>query len=102
MWVASSANDTLAKIDTAAATPSVADTVTTAEGAPDGPFEVAYDGSHIWVTGILSSDLRRFDPNAGAIVGAPIPAAVNPSGVVFDGTNLWVATGGTVIKYLAN
>ena len=36
--------DTLAKIDTAAAVPSVVDTATAAtDGVGDGPFEIAYD-----------------------------------------------------------
>lgn len=102
MWVASSANDTISKIDTAATTPSVVDTVIAAEGAGDGPFEIAYDGSHIWVSNLNSADVRRFDPNAGAIVGAPIPLGGTAAGVVFDGRNVWTANGPSLIKMLAN
>lgn len=52
---------------------------------------LAYDGDDLWITRGVTNDVIRVDPASGAPVGAPIPVGASPYGIVFDGTNLWVA-----------
>lgn len=52
-----------------------------------GPYNVAFDGTHVWVTtGFNVSELRASD---GSVI-AKYPTK-NAAGLAFDGANMWVA-----------
>jgi len=53
------------------------------------PREVAFDGSHVWVSNSGSNTVSKIDANTG-IVAATIEVSA-PFGMAFDGTALWVA-----------
>jgi DNA-binding beta-propeller fold protein YncE len=81
IWVANRAGASVSKLR--ASDGKVMGTFT----VPPEPYGIAYDGKHIWVTGALAlTELRTTD---GAIL-AKYPIG-NTAGVVFDGTNVWVA-----------
>jgi YVTN family beta-propeller protein len=71
-------------------------------GVGDGPFAVAFDGTHMWVA-------NRFDGTVSKIVAATgvvadtIAVGDAPRGVAFDGTHIWVTNdgGNTVSKIVA-
>ena len=56
-----------------------------------GPFSIAFDGAHIWVTNLLGNSVTKLRPSDGFILGT-FPAGPLPGDVTFDGTNVWVAS----------
>ena len=66
--------------------------------APDYPYGIAFDGTHLWVgTSATNSGgdvLWKLDPADGTVVGTiPVPdpsGSYTVKGLGFDGTNLWV------------
>jgi YVTN family beta-propeller protein len=58
------------------------------------PQEVAFDGSHIWVSNFSSKNVSKIDPES--LVATTVATGINPQGVVFDGTNVWVVNSGGV------
>lgn len=81
IWVANLAGASVSKL--CASDGKVVGTFT----VPPEPYGLAYDGKHIWVTGALA--LTELQAANGAIV-AKYPVG-NTTGVVFDGTKVWVA-----------
>ena len=54
-----------------------------------GPFGVAFDGAHIWVTNQDESSVSKIDINTNEVV-ATVSVGKNPTGVAFDGAHIWV------------
>ena len=60
------------------------------------PQEVAFDGSHIWVSNSTSGNVSKIDPEAGVVTGT-VATGVDPQGIDFDGTNIWVANSNSAL-----
>ena len=58
--------------------------------AGTGPTGVAFDGTNIWVTNIISNNVTEFQASNGSVLGT-FNAGLGPMGVAFDGTNIWIA-----------
>ena len=56
----------------------------------NGPYGVAFDGTHIWVANYGDGTVSKIDAASG-VVAATITVGNSPSGVAFDGTHIWVA-----------
>jgi DNA-binding beta-propeller fold protein YncE len=72
-----------------ASTPYPVMTVTTGFTAP---FDILYDGAHIWVTDQTAGKLFKLD-SSGAILQS-VTTGSQPVGMVFDGANIWVTNYG--------
>ena len=59
------------------------------------PFGVAFDGTNIWITNLLSDTVTRINAATGTAVGTPIAVGDGPFGVAFDGTTMWVTNIGS-------
>jgi YVTN family beta-propeller protein len=61
-----------------------------------GPGAMVYGAGSLWVVRLpdigVAGEVVRIDP-VSATVTARIPVAVHPSGIVYDGTNIWVSQG---------
>jgi YVTN family beta-propeller protein len=56
------------------------------------PYEVAFDGAHIWVTNYNENSVSKIDIVTNVV--ATVPVGTNPRGVAFDGVHIWVANSG--------
>jgi len=56
------------------------------------PYEVAFDGAHVWVANYGENSLSKIDIVTNAV--AAVPVGTNPRGVAFDGEHIWVANSG--------
>ncbi len=56
------------------------------------PYEVAFDGAHVWVANYGENSLSKIDIVTNAV--ATVPVGTNPRGVAFDGEHIWVANSG--------
>jgi DNA-binding beta-propeller fold protein YncE len=56
----------------------------------DGPFELAFDGIHIFVSLFNTDRVGELRASDGTRKQS-IRGSDGPQGLVFDGTNLWVA-----------
>jgi hypothetical protein len=67
------------------------------------PVNLAFDGSHIWVTNRSSNTFSKVRTSDGAVVGT-FATGANPWGIAFDGSNIWVAnsSANTVTKLRAS
>lgn len=72
-------------------------------GGGINPYEVAFDGSNIWVTNISSNNVTKISASTGAVLGT-FAVGNGPAGMAFDGSNIWVANNGSnsVTKLLAS
>jgi hypothetical protein len=64
----------------------------------EAPHDILFDGSSMWVTDASPSgqgNVKRLDAN-GAVIQT-IPVEGEPFQMAFDGTNLWVPSGGKVV-----
>lgn len=62
------------------------------------PYAVTYDGTHLWVSNVLSDNVMKIDPSNGSIL-ATFYAGPHPRGVVFDGAHIWITNeSGNIIK----
>jgi len=57
------------------------------------PYEVAFDGAHIWVTNYNENSVSKIDIVTNEVV-ATVPVGTNPRGAAFDGAHIWVANSG--------
>lgn len=65
--------------------------------APDGPYDIAFDGTYLWISGTLYTMVMR--GSDGVLVGQwKIPPT---TGVAFDGAHVWIANlnQNTITKY---
>jgi len=57
------------------------------------PYGLAYDGSSLWLTVNESKLIKKIDPSNGNVLASfptpANPAASYPTGLAWDGTNLW-------------
>jgi hypothetical protein len=108
IWVANANQSTVTKL--------LAATGATLGTYPVGgnPLAIAFDGTNIWVANIGDNSVTKLRASTGATVGT-YPVGINPNpvaggtvpagtGIVFDGTNIWVSNVGTnsVTKLLAS
>jgi hypothetical protein len=56
-------------------------------GASTSPYQIAYDGSNMWVT-CGNSTVKKLDSNGAVLLSVPMQCC--PEGILFDGTNIWV------------
>ncbi len=63
------------------------------------PNQIAFDGSHIWVTNAGPMNVMKIRVSDGAIVGT-YPVTGGSVGIAFDGSNMWVTNGGSGITKL--
>jgi YVTN family beta-propeller protein len=87
MWVANYGNDTVTKIDA-----STGNVVGSFPAGGPGPYLMAYDGRHILVTHADGSTVSSIDPETGAVANTTT-VNISPSGVAFDGVNVWIVGG---------
>ena len=59
----------------------------------NGPYGVAFDGTHIWTANFLDGTVSKIVAATGAVTDT-IDVGNFPWGVAFDGTHMWVANGG--------
>ena len=57
------------------------------------PYNIAFDGTHIWVTNFASSNVSKIDIDTHDV--KDIGVGANPEGIAFDGTHIWVANHGS-------
>lgn len=57
-----------------------------------GPFGVAFDGAHIWVSNVLDNSLSKLRASDGGVI-ATFTLPTFPAGLAFDGANIWIANG---------
>jgi len=53
------------------------------------PYDVAFDGTHIWVANWLYGGVSKLRVSDGSLVDT-YPAGINPYKVAFDGAHMWV------------
>ena len=53
------------------------------------PYDIAYDGSSIWITNRSANTVSKLDPLTGERTA--FPTGAGPRGIAFDGTYVWVA-----------
>src|SRR5205085_10159038 len=56
----------------------------------DSPRYVASDGANIWVTSFGGNTVTKMRVTDGTVLGT-FAVGTGPTGVVFDGSNIWVA-----------
>ncbi|MHC4459802.1 MAG: S8 family serine peptidase [Planctomycetota bacterium] len=54
------------------------------------PYQLAFDGSHIWVTEYHHNHLHKIDTKTSSIAET-VDVGRGPYGIVFDGTHIWVS-----------
>jgi hypothetical protein len=54
-----------------------------------GPYDVAFDGSNIWVTS--SGGVAELRASDGETLGVFQTPSLNTAGIAFDGAYMWVA-----------
>ncbi len=60
------------------------------------PFDVAFDGTGIWVAGYGSDTVAKYDAVTGALLVEHVfPADTQPARLAWDGTSIWVVNDGT-------
>lgn len=58
-----------------------------------GPWGMAFDGEDMWVANYSGGTVTELRASDGAVIGV-YQAGVNPKAVLFDGSNIWIASGG--------
>jgi hypothetical protein len=71
-----------------------ASSVSTGFSSPHG---ILYDGTNIWVTDIGDDTLKKLDSAGNVLLSLSMGASAEPGFPAFDGTNIWVPTGFTVV-----
>lgn len=69
------------------------DVLSAAQYGFNGPAEVAFDGSHLWVTNSGGSTVSEVNPSDGSpvqVLSDPSYGFNNPQGMAFDGRHLWI------------
>jgi YVTN family beta-propeller protein len=61
--------------------------------------DLAFDGVHVWVANVTTSEVFKVRVADGAVFG-PFATGLNPHGIVFDGVHVWTAnyTSGSITK----
>ncbi len=101
LYVADDANDRVSVVDPVAGSELTTITVGT------NPLDVTYDGTFVYATNSVDDSVSVIDPSTRSVVGTvDLPTATGgvtdgPEGILFDGTNIWVAgVDDTVTKLL--
>ncbi len=58
-----------------------------------GPRDVAFDGTHVWVSNNGPNTLSKIDPKTATVV-ATVPVGSNPIGLTYGAGSIWVANNG--------
>ena len=89
IWVSNVNSNTLTKINPT--TNAVVDTATLDAGS--GPTNMVFDGHRLWAVCYYGGEVAAVD-TASATVERTISTGVNPMGIAYDGTNVWVTDPG--------
>jgi YVTN family beta-propeller protein len=60
---------------------------------------IAFDGQYIWVSTMMDIALRAIDPQSGEVVRS-VELYGGPGPIGWDGVNLWVVNGGSVVEII--
>ncbi len=58
------------------------------------PFDILWDGANLWATDILQQKLKRINRATGAVI-EDIDVGAVPTGILFDGTYIWLTSQGS-------
>ena len=86
VWVANQGSGTVSKI-----LPATNDVIYSLPVAY--VYALAVDGAHLWATAGYAEAVAKIDPVGNQVLDL-IPVGGHPTGLVFDGTNVWVSHGG--------
>jgi len=97
IWVAATAAGSSGTVSKINPTTNTVDATVFVDGFPfNFPFELAFDGTSIWISN--AGGLLKINPTTNTVT-ATITVGQTTRGLAFDGTSIWVVTSsGTVLK----
>jgi YVTN family beta-propeller protein len=93
VWVSSSADDTVLRVDPATSRVTAAVRIAAAGERVAGPYGIAVGGGSVWVADSLANAVSRIDPRLRAVT-ATIPVGLRPTNVAVGEHAVWVLNRG--------